>query len=227
MTQDAGLEQEFFNYNTLIKVWSNVQKQGKFVNTGMQLQKVKDFNNEASQKYEWNYNVGSTSLQKDRRRLFQQYFWWDWEQKTQFKSPWEKNSFIEQYDGHTPWAVADQDAFPDGECAVIPHQQEVEQSIQDSKTNIRNAESYVPSSHFTWYPIIYRKPLGRRVILARLSLEAVWKTQNLGTICCCTRLQSRTENKEIFHCVLGNVTCSWTKSHTWRKTRRGWPWGPV
>lgn len=29
-----------------------------------------------------------------------------------------------------PWAIADEDALPDGESAVVPHQQEVEEGIQ-------------------------------------------------------------------------------------------------
>lgn len=34
--------------------------------------------------------------------------------------------------GNAPGAVADEDALPDGERAVVPHQQEVEQRVQDS-----------------------------------------------------------------------------------------------
>lgn len=37
-----------------------------------------------------------------------------------------------------PRAVADEDALPDGERAVVPHQQEVEQSVQDSKKQREN-----------------------------------------------------------------------------------------
>lgn len=33
----------------------------------------------------------------------------------------------------TPGAIAHEDAFPYGQCAVVPHQQKVEDFISDSK----------------------------------------------------------------------------------------------
>lgn len=38
-----------------------------------------------------------------------------------------------RYKEEIPWAIVDEDAFPYGQCAVVPHQQKVEDFIRDSK----------------------------------------------------------------------------------------------
>lgn len=57
-------------------------------------------------------------------------------------------------------------------------------------------------------------------------------TINMGTV---VYFQLIPHTLSCFGCIirlhpqfpLANLTCSWTKSDTWRRRRRGWLWGPV
>lgn len=46
-----------------------------------------------------------------------------------------------------PGAVADEDTLSDGECAVVPHQQEVKHGIQYSETKKAHKEVKHDQSH--------------------------------------------------------------------------------